>query len=183
MADDNIVRLADMNDTPPALTEDSAALEFARRYEDELRFDHEIGKWFRWTGKYWECERTQLAFHWSRELVRELADASANKSKQTSKIAFAGAVERAARADPCFAVTSKIWDADLWLLNTQGGTIDLRTSRMRRHGSNSWTASLAAMGTSSIICSAFAAIALPARRKNTQCSSCTVPALTASRRS
>ena len=42
---DNILHLATMNDAPPAVTEDSAALEFANRYRNELRFDHDIGKW------------------------------------------------------------------------------------------------------------------------------------------
>jgi putative DNA primase/helicase len=39
----------------------------------------------------------------------------------------AGAVERFARADRAFAVTSEIWDQDHFLLGTPGGTVDLRT--------------------------------------------------------
>jgi putative DNA primase/helicase len=128
---DNIVRLAAMNDAPPEVTEDKAALEFAERHRDELRHDHEMGKWFRWNGKFWECERTKLAFDWARKLARELAGAS--PSKQLSKIAFAAAVERAAQADRAFAVTSKIWDSDPWLFNTPAGTVDLRTGKMRPH--------------------------------------------------
>src|SRR4029077_19075847 len=94
MTDDNIVRLAAVNDAPPkAVTEDSVALEFAERYRDELRYDHQVGRWYRWTGKYWECERTKLAFEWSRQLVRELGGSSGN-SKQVSKTTFAAGVER-----------------------------------------------------------------------------------------
>jgi hypothetical protein len=63
---DNILHLATMNDAPPEVTEDGAALEFAERHRNELRFDHEMGKWFRWNGKFWECERTKLAFDWAR---------------------------------------------------------------------------------------------------------------------
>jgi putative DNA primase/helicase len=129
MADtDNIFHLATMNDAPPPPTEDSAALEFADRHRNELRFDHEFGKWFRWNGKYWERERTKLAFDWARQLARELA--SASPGKQISKVAFAGGVERFAQADRAFAVTSEIWDRDPWLFNTEAGTIDLRTGRM-----------------------------------------------------
>ena len=130
---ENILHLAAMNDAPPAVTEDGAALKFADRYRNELRYDHDVGKWFRWTGKYWECERTKLAFDWARQLARELASASANKNKQISKTTFATGVERFARADRAFAVTSEIWDSDPWLFNTEAGTIDLRTGRMSPH--------------------------------------------------
>jgi putative DNA primase/helicase len=41
------------------------------------------------------------------------------------------AVERLARADRRLAATSNQWDANLWLLNTPEGTIDLRTGKMR----------------------------------------------------
>jgi putative DNA primase/helicase len=108
------------------VTEDSAALEFAARYRDELRFDHDVGKWFRWNGKVWEREHTKLAFEWSRQLARELAGTVA-KSKQLSRTTFAAGVERFAQADRALAVTIGIWDGDPWLLNTQSGTVDLRS--------------------------------------------------------
>jgi putative DNA primase/helicase len=129
---DNIVRLAALNDAPPkAVTEDSAALEFAERYRDALRYDHEIGRWFRWSGRFWECERTKLAFEWSRQLARELAGTA--PAKQLSRTTFAAGVERFAQADRAFAVTSEIWDADPWSLNTQSGTVDLRTNARWPH--------------------------------------------------
>ena len=40
-------------------------------------------------------------------------------------------MERFAQADRAFAVTSKIWDADPWLLGTPGGTVDLKTGNLR----------------------------------------------------
>jgi putative DNA primase/helicase len=125
---DNIVRLAALNDAPPkAVTEDSAALEFAERHRDELRFDHDVGKWFRWNGKVGEPEHTKLAFEWSRQLARELAGTSLGKNRQLSRTTFAAGVERFAQADRSFAVTSEIWDGDPWLLNTRSGTVDLRS--------------------------------------------------------
>jgi putative DNA primase/helicase len=130
---DNIRRLATLNDAPPAVTEDSVALEFAARYRNELRFDHEVGKWFRWTGTHWECEQTQLAFDYARQLAREFASVAGGKNKQLSKMAFAGAVERAARADRAFAVTAALWDRDPWLFNTEAGVVDLRKGQMHPH--------------------------------------------------
>jgi putative DNA primase/helicase len=49
----------------------------------------------------------------------------------TSKISFAGGVERFARSDPVFAVTIDVWDTDPWLLGTPAGTVDLRTGELR----------------------------------------------------
>jgi putative DNA primase/helicase len=115
------------------VTEDAAALAFAERYCDTLRFDHDIGKWFVWTGTNWRCERTGLAFSWARELARELARAEPNKVRLiSSKANFAGNVERFARTDRTFAVTSDIWDRNPYLLGTPGGTVDLRTGEIRK---------------------------------------------------
>ena len=44
-----------------------------------------------------------------------------------------GGVERLARADRRHAGTADEWDADIWLLNTPGGVVDLRTGRIRAH--------------------------------------------------
>jgi putative DNA primase/helicase len=114
------------------VTEDAAALAFTERYRNTLRFDHDIGKWFVWTGTRWQCERTGLAFSWARELARELARAEPNKVRLiSSKTSFAGGVERFARSDRAFAVTSEIWDNNIYLLGTPGGVVDLRTGNIR----------------------------------------------------
>ena len=110
------------------ITEDKAAISFARRHTGELLFDHDRGAWYRWTGTYWQHERTKLAFSYARQLARDLAD---NMDRTTSKAAFAAAVERFAQADRAFAVTSETWDRDLMLLGTPTGTIDLRTGALR----------------------------------------------------
>jgi putative DNA primase/helicase len=115
------------------VTEDAAALAFTERYRDMLRFDHDIGKWFVWTDIHWQCERTGLAFSWARELARELAKAEPNKVRLiSSKTSFAGGVERFARTDRTFAVTSDIWDRNHYLLGTAGGTVDLHTGEIRQ---------------------------------------------------
>ena len=132
---DNIVKLATYlelakNDDP--VTEDAAALAFTERYRDKLRFDHHIGKWFVWTGERWQLENTGLAFSWARDLVRQMAKDAPDKTKFiSSKVSFASAVEKFARTDRAFAVTSEIWDKNNYLIGTPGGTIDLRTGRMK----------------------------------------------------
>lgn len=121
--------------TEPAdfdLTEDGVALAFTDRHSGQLRYCHHTGAWFVWTGHLWRKEDTKLAFSWARQTCRELArGASPDDRPKIAKAAFAAAVERFAQSDRAFAVTSEVWDRDPWLLGTPGGTVDLRTGRMR----------------------------------------------------
>ena len=113
-------------------TEDGVAQAFAVKHCDELRFDHDIGRWFEWNGQAWREERTKRAFSWSRIICREIrTHASGSAPASLAKASTAAAVERFAQADPAFAVTSSHWDRDPWLLGTPGGTVDLRTGLLR----------------------------------------------------
>lgn len=109
-------------------TEDSIALAFAASRRNDLRFCHNAGKWYVWTGSRWQKQETRLAFHWAREMCRDINRAG---DATLAKAATASAVERFAQADPAFAVTSEIWDADPLLLGTPAGTVDLRTGELR----------------------------------------------------
>jgi putative DNA primase/helicase len=114
------------------ITEDNAACQFAEIYTDRLRFCHDTGAWFEWDGSKWSPNRTGLAFQWARELARRLSAGEADKVRYvTSKTSFAAGVEKFARGDAAFAVTVDAWDADPFLLGTPGGTVDLRTGKLR----------------------------------------------------
>jgi len=110
--------------------EDAIALMFAERHADTLRYCHDWGMWLRWNGTRWERERRRLAFHFARELARE---ANTEGKATPAKASTAGGVERFAQADPRLATVSDEWDTDQWLLNTPGGTVDLRTGELRPH--------------------------------------------------
>ena len=110
----------------PSITEDGAAL--ARLYAGKLLFDHDAGAWFEWTGCHWKREGTGLALEWARQLARKLSDGQPPSIRKT---AFASGVERFARVDRTFAVTSEHWDRDPFLLGTPDGTVDLRTGVLR----------------------------------------------------
>jgi putative DNA primase/helicase len=115
------------------VTEDSAALQFVETHGNDLRFCHATGAWFVWNGVYWQRNRKHLAFHWARELARRLGeDLDEEFRNKTSKVAFASAVERFAKADPQIAVEADYWDNDPFLLGTPGGTVDLRTGVSRQ---------------------------------------------------
>ena len=78
-------------------------------------------------------DQTGLAFHWARELARKAAeDQDARKRYIVQKRTFASGVEAFAKVDPQVAVTADHWDRDPWLLGTPGGTVDLRTGKIRK---------------------------------------------------
>lgn len=114
------------------LTEDGVALEFMKAHRDQLRYCHDTGRWYVWTGSHWQANRDHLAFHWARNLARKLNRNAEFKTKAiTGKTAFAGGVEKFAQRDRNFAVTADIWDRDAFLLGTPGGTVDLKTGQLR----------------------------------------------------
>jgi putative DNA primase/helicase len=122
-------------------TEDGLALAFAAEHADRLRFDHLRQKWFVWAiprsigslrspmepGSYWQQDGTAQAFRWARQLARAFRGMQDAAVKALGKIAVAGAIERAARADGRLAVDGKGWDPDPWLAGAPGCEIDLRT--------------------------------------------------------
>ena len=74
-------------------------------------------------------------FSWARAVCREIAKHFAlagSKLTTIAKAATAAAVERYAQSDQAMAVTQAIWDCDLYLLGTPGGTVDLRTGELNR---------------------------------------------------
>lgn len=105
------------------VSEDAIALHFTHAYGDRLRFDHHAGKWYEWTGTRWQRNEKKIAFHYARDLARQISGGVARFSKSS----VANGVESFARADPTHAVTSEVWDSDPWLLGTPAGTVDLRT--------------------------------------------------------
>ena len=126
-----VAELVDRALSNELVTEDQAALEFARRHADRLRFCHDAGTWYEWTGSNWRQNRTGLAFQFARELSRDLAIREPDRVRYVaSKTSFAGGVERFARSDPAFAVTSQYWDKDPMLLGTPAGTVDLTNGRL-----------------------------------------------------
>jgi len=126
-------------DRPTAYSDDALALRFTERHEHELRFVSPWGRWLIWDGCRWEIDGTQRAFdlarHIGREASAQIIDAN-GPAKHAASVASAktfGAIERLARADRRHAATTDEWDADPWLLNTPGGTVDLATGKTRAH--------------------------------------------------
>ena len=116
-------------------TEDALALAFTRRYHRDWRYVAGWGRWLVWDGQRWRTEDTLAATDLIRSVCRHAAVCAAS-TRVAAKLAASstvGGVERLARSDRRHAATTEEWDADLWLLNTPGGVVDLRTGRMRAH--------------------------------------------------
>jgi putative DNA primase/helicase len=121
------------NAQPLEFTEDAIALRFAERHAGDLRYVAEWGKWFRWTGNRWQEEKTLYVFDLAKIVCRE-ENARRNKPKETLNAGKTrAAVVSMAREDRRIAATIDQWDTDLWLLNTPGGVVDLRTGTLRAH--------------------------------------------------
>jgi putative DNA primase/helicase len=114
----------------PQITEDSLAVAFVDAHGHELRFDHDTDRWFVWGGVRWRMDGTDLAFDLVRHLVRTR---NTERVERLARAKLYAAVERICRADRICAVTHELWDRDPWLLNTPGGTFDLRTGAVRTH--------------------------------------------------
>lgn len=127
------------------VTEDGVARAFTDRYQETLRFDHDLGKWFEFDGSHWRLDGVGKAADYCRRLAREASQGLKPKEKATvRKSGFAGGVERFARNDPAHAVRQDVWDSDPWLLGTPGGTVDLRSGQVR--------AADAAQGITKVVC-------------------------------
>ncbi len=120
---------------PPDCTDEALALRFSEVHAYELRHVAAWGKWLGWDGTRWRADTTLATFDKARAVCRR-ASSQCDSPRIAAKVASAAtvaAVERLAKADRRHAATVEQWDADPWLLNTPGGTVDLRTGRMRRH--------------------------------------------------
>jgi putative DNA primase/helicase len=120
---------------------------FAAASAFRLRYDHEAGRWFRWDRVRWRRDDQQETFH---EIAAFAKAHAAVLEKPRDRIAarraaFAGGVERLARADPLLRTTGALWDADPFLLGTPGGTVDLRSGELRAADPGDYITRLAAV--------------------------------------
>jgi len=109
-------------------TQDNVARAFEDLYKDELRYCNQWGEWLIWDNSRWKPEKTLLAFHYCREISRDMNQIN---SKDVAKSSFARGVESFARASRTFATVTEQWDANNWALNTPNGTIDLRDGQVK----------------------------------------------------
>ena len=125
-------------------SDDALALRFADTYADELRYVAAWSKWFLFKGGVWRRDETLTAFSLARKICRKAAAEKNNPSATTLGSARAvAAVITLAKADPRLAARVDQWDTNLWLLNTPGGVVDLKTGKLYEHEATDYMTKLA----------------------------------------
>jgi putative DNA primase/helicase len=116
-------------------TDDALALAFTETYAEDWCYVAGWGKWLVWDSRRWQADDTLLVRHLIRAICRNAATV-ASSHRLAAKLAASstvGGVEHLARTDRRHAATTDEWDADVWLMNTPGGVVDLRTGHLRAH--------------------------------------------------
>lgn len=111
-------------------TQDSVAQIFARQMAGKMLFNHTRKTWLEWDGARWQIERTEKAFDFARDLARTVNYEGKSSLGSSS---FCAGVEQFAQSDRALAVEGTEFDRDNYLLNTPGGTFDLRVNTLRPH--------------------------------------------------
>ncbi len=128
---------------PSGYTDDAITLVFSNHHADKLRYVPEWG-WVEWQGTHWNVIPDVKVFDLARVICRSVAlhcsvDPTLSVHKKDAlnrtilSVKTIAAVSRLACGDARHLSRSAQWDADLWLFNTPGGTIDLRTGTLRYH--------------------------------------------------
>lgn len=118
---------------PPFGSDEALALAFSERHKGDFRYIAKWGRWHRWTGSHWAEDATLDVVAKARTICRE-ASAQCDNAKLGRTIAAARTVAGVvglARADRHHAATIDQWDANDWLLATPGGTVELKTGKIR----------------------------------------------------
>jgi putative DNA primase/helicase len=132
--DERIIALAEFQDRRalPPTSEDALALAFAHTYANTLRFVAPWGRWLGYDGTRWVLDDTLHVFDLARDACRETALEMEKPIGAVASAKTVAAVVTLARADRRLAATTAQWDAQVWLLATDGATIDLRTGIGRK---------------------------------------------------
>ena len=136
-----VVRQLDHMDIPVPIegidysTEDGLALAFSYQFAQDWHYCAAWGKWLVWNGVRWNVDKSLYVQHLCRTICRGAAifvDSPKIKSRLASASTMS-AIERMVRSDPRHSAAVEQWDADVWLLNTPGGIVDLRTGARGPH--------------------------------------------------
>ncbi|HUO59527.1 MAG TPA: phage/plasmid primase, P4 family [Candidatus Acidoferrales bacterium] len=112
------------------LTQDALAEALIAR-EPNLRYVHELGRWFIFDGAAWREDKTRMVFNRIREAMRDFRASHSDSRMARESARTYSAVETIAAAHPACALSVEQLDANPDLLNTPMGTVDRRTGGMR----------------------------------------------------
>ena len=129
------------------LTDVGNAERFVAMFKDQVKYCTIYKKWFIWNGKRWEQDDTGKIITYAIECVRNIihdADLLPDGDRRKALIQHSLKSESNSRLKalldiasgmPAITVRSEDLDQNVWLLNCQNGTIDLRTGKLQPHDS------------------------------------------------
>lgn len=128
---------------PRPLTDLGNAERFVAQHGEIARYSVPWSKWLIWDGTRWELDGKLRVMQLAKQTARSILDEAIDETdkEQRTKIlkhAFATEGERRLAAMVTLArsflpVTPETLDAQPWLLNTDSGTVDLKTGELRPH--------------------------------------------------
>ncbi len=139
-------RPEDENALPLKYTELALAQSLTEQFSENLRYVANWGRWLIWDRQRWQQDEKMRVFELAKRVCQSAArylledpelDLTPARRKTAASILSTSrtvaAVEKLSRSHPLHARAVADWDRDPWLLNTPGGTIDLRTGILREH--------------------------------------------------
>jgi putative DNA primase/helicase len=116
---------------------------FASASSDDLRYDHQRGRWLAWRKHWWSSDNVGSVYQRAKSVARmraQLASNISDEKKQTAEFAWAFRSEARARIEAMLRLaeaeyplfdSGEGWDANPMLLGVANGVIDLRTGILR----------------------------------------------------
>lgn len=134
----------DVEVTAPDLSDHWLAEKVASKLRSTVRYAPEQARWYVWESAVWQPDAELLAEDRIKRELRVLADevarrGASDKDKRDSLAAAQqicsngklSAVMNLVKSDRSIAVSMAVLDHDVWLLNTPGGIVDLKSGEVR----------------------------------------------------
>lgn len=137
------------------LTDLGNAERLAGKYAGTIRYCHERGKWYVWSGTRWQLDTEGLPAQYAAAIARGLLAEAAKTDDPDKRSALAkwglasenrtrlDAIVAIAKSRPELVVQAKDLDADPWSLNCLNGTVNLRDGTLRPHAKDDLNTRLA----------------------------------------
>lgn len=118
---------------------------FVYYYGDRARYCRTWGIWLLWDGMRWKPDETGEVEEWGRQVIRKIPEEAAQEQDDDNRskiLKFAAKcchrnyldnMLRMAQTMPGIPVTPEQMDRDIWLLNCQNGTLNLKTGQLKPH--------------------------------------------------
>lgn len=122
------------------------AARFIECFGNDLKYSHQLDKWFIWTGQRYLMDEIGAVVECAKETIKQMYIEAAKKQggtdyinalkKHASKSAMSqrlNAMINLAKSDPRIVIKIEDLDSNPWLLNCENGTLNLKTGELQPH--------------------------------------------------